>query len=446
MMRRTSFARRYRLVVGLLLLLLGFVAGWVSANAFASYGPATSSVAALLFPRSSLSISTPTDLRSRFDVFWEVWELVDDEFYTTTPLDHQRMVRGAVKGMLAELDDPYTVYQEPDLAAQSNEYMQGTFEGIGAYIRVADDKAFIDRPFEGSPARAAGVQQDDEVVKIDGDAVSTLIQDLDPNQAATKLAAKIRGPKGTSVTLTLRRGDGAPFEVTIVRDAVVVSSVTSQLLAAGVAYIQITDFKATTTADFDAALRELLPQRPRGLILDLRNNPGGYLQQAQEVLGRLYDGTALYEEDGDGQLKAFATIDGPADTRAFTLPLVVLVNGNSASASEIVAGALRDERPATYLLGEKTFGKGSVQNIHTLSDGGSARITIAHWLTPDKQEIHDLGITPQFVVPYNEDPTSAVPCVAGRTPAEGQATCADSQLAWALTLLTTGQTPPVAAQ
>jgi len=133
---------------------------------------------------------------------------------------------------------------------------------------------------------------------------------------------------------------------------------------------------------------------------------------------------------------------GPRDSRAFTTPLVVLVNGGSASASEIVAGALRDRRPNTYLLGEKTYGKGSVQNIHTLADGGNARITIAHWLTPNKNEIHKLGIAPQYLVPYAEDFASTVPCVVDRQSPTGQATCADSQLAWAIKLLTTGQAPP----
>lgn len=148
------------------------------------------------------------------------------------------------------------------------------------------------------------------------------------------------------------------------------------------------------------------------------------------MLGRFYDGVALYERENGGVEKELRTIVGPADTRLYEAPMVVLINGGSASAAEIVAGALRDVRPNTVLLGEKSFGKGSVQNIHHLSDGSSARITIAHWLTPNRTAIHRIGITPQYEVAASEDPQYAVPCVANRQPAEGQATCADAQLAW----------------
>jgi carboxyl-terminal processing protease len=286
------------------------------------------------------------------------------------------------------------------------------------------------------------LRQDDEIVKVDGVDIPGLIVGLDVNQASVKVAAKIRGPRGTTVNMTLRRDAGGPtFDVAIVRAQVVVGSIDSQLLDGGLAYIRIGEFKATTTREFDAALREMLPKNPKGIILDLRNNPGGFLVNAQDVLGRFYDGVALYEENGAGQLQELHVNVGPRDVRAFDIPLVVLVNGGSASASEIVAGALRDARPATYLIGEKTYGKGSVQNIHALSDGGSARITIAHWLTPHQDAIHKIGITPQYVVPYAEDASSPTPCVADRRPPAGQATCADTQLAAAIRLLVTGQAP-----
>src|SRR5215212_2658261 len=427
------------------LLIVGFGAGWVSAIMLGGRIQLDGDISAYLGPGMGGNRGTTGELRDQFAVFWEVWNLVETEFYHRAPLDRQHMIQGAIKGMLDSLGDQYSVYQEPDLAAQTQDHMQGKLGGIGTYLRIDNGKAFIYKPVKNAPATQAGLRQDDQIVNIDDQPVEPLIAGLDINQAAVKVAAKLRGQAGTTVKLTIRRGTGTPFDVQLTRADIVIPSVDSQLLAGDLMYIHISEFKTTTTTEFDAALHELLPRNPKGIILDLRNNPGGFLLNAQEVLGRLYDGVALYEDKNAGELAALRTISSASDTRAFTTPLIVLVNGGSASASEIVAGALRDTRAATFLMGEKTFGKGSVQNIHTLSDGGSARITIAHWLTPNKSEIHKLGITPQYLVPYAEDAASTVPCVADRQPPPGQATCADSQLAGAIKLLTTGQTPPAVA-
>ena len=427
------------------LLIAGFGAGWVSAITLGGRIPLDGDISAYLGPGMGANRATPGELRDQFAVFWEVWNLVEGEFYHRAPLDRQRMIQGAIKGMLDSLGDQYSVYQEPDLAAQTQDHMQGKLGGIGTYLRIDNGKAFIYKPVRNAPAVQAGLRQDDQIVSIDDQPIEPLIAGLDVNAAAVKVAARLRGQAGTTVKLTIRRGEAPPFDVMLTRADIVIPSVDSQLLDNNLAYIHISEFKASTTTEFDAALRELLPRNPKGIILDLRNNPGGFLLNAQEVLGRLYDGVALYEDKNTTDLTALRTISGSSDTRAFTTPLIVLVNGGSASASEIVAGALRDTRAATYLMGEKTFGKGSVQNIHGLSDGGSARITIAHWLTPNKGEIHKLGITPQYLVPYAEDAASTVPCVADRQPPSGQASCADSQLAAAITLLATGQAPPLVA-
>jgi len=333
------------------------------------------------------------------------------------------------------------VYQEPELAAQTTEHMQGRQGGIGTYLRITDGRAYLWKPFKNGPAVTAGLKQDDEILAVDGQDIPALIAGLDINESAVKVASLIRGEPGTEVVLRVRAAsDGQERELTLTRADVVVPSVESHLFDGGVAYIRIGEFKATTTKEFDDALRDVLPKQPNGIVLDLRNNPGGYLQNAQEVLGRLYDGVALYEQNGDGALTELRTIGG--GTRASDIPVVVLVNGGSASASEIVAGALRDQRPGTVLLGEKTYGKGSVQNIYTLSDGGSARITFAHWLTPTKEQIHSIGIVPQYTVPYAEHKDTPAPCVADRQPAEGQTLCSDNQLFYAIRLLTTGDAPP----
>jgi carboxyl-terminal processing protease len=425
-----------------LLLTIGFASGWIGNALFGDRLPIASLVPAI-GPGLVANQSTPPNLRQSFGVFWEVWNLVESQHYQRRTLDHQRMIYGAIRGMLATLDDQYTVYQEPELAAQTNEHMQGRQGGIGTYLRITDGRAYLWKPFANGPAVAAGLKQNDEILVVNGQDIPQLIAGLGIDEAAVKVAGLIRGEAGTEVTLRVRRAaDSAVVELTIVRADVVVPSVEGRLLDQGVAYIRIGEFKATTTKEFDEALRELLRHNPKGLVLDLRNNPGGFLQNAQEVLGRLYEGTALFEENGEGTLMELQTIAGDRSVHAFDLPMVVLVNGGSASASEIVAGALRDARDDVSLLGEKTFGKGSVQNIYSLSDGGSARITFAHWLTPAKEQIHKIGIVPEYVVPYAEDANTPAPCVADRQPAPGATSCPDNQLFYAIRLLTAGTPPP----
>ncbi len=389
---------------------------------------------------ASAQRTTPANLQADFAVFWEVWNLVDRKFYHTEPLDRQKMVYGAINGMLRSLGDDYTVFEDPDAAANTRERLSGQFEGIGAYIDYVDGALTIISPIEGSPAEKAGLQAHDVVVKVDGAELAPLLNGLERTEATSKAASLIRGPKGSPVHLTVRRpASNETLEFDIVRDAVPVVSVRTKLLPDNVAYIQISEFKETTTGEFDRALNELLAQQPTGIVLDLRNNPGGLVSTAQDILGRfLADGTALIEEFGDGRTQSFAVQRNSDAPAAFDIPLVVLVNGGSASASEIVAGALRDHDRAT-LVGEKTFGKGSVQGIERLSDGASARITIAHWFTPNRTEIHQVGIEPDYYVPFAEDAQYQVPLPQRRTgdPADVN----DSQLWWAVKTLTTNERP-----
>lgn len=439
-MVRRSHVTIAAITSGLLVGLIAFVGGWVAARAIGNT-PIDTFIAGL--GNQSAKQETPAALSEQFAVFWQVWDLVEGEFYRQGPLDQQRMVYGAIKGMLASLEDDYTSFQEPDLAAQSRESMEGKFEGIGAYLRVAEGQIVIDRPIKGSPAIEAGIEAGDIIVAVDGAPLADLIAGLDDAEATARAAGKIRGPKGSVVTLTLRRPPASDtFDVAITRDEVPIITVNAQMLDNGVAYIQITEFKATTTQLLDEALAEIVPQQPRSIVLDLRNNPGGFLTTAQEVLGRFYDGVALYEEENGEVIKELRTIGGPEDLRLYDQPMVVLINGGSASAAEIVAGALRDKRPNTSLMGEKSFGKGSVQNIHQLRDGSSARITIAQWFTPNRSEIHRIGITPQYQVAASEDPQYAVPCVVDRRPSEGQSSCSDAQLLWGLRLLVEATPPP----
>jgi carboxyl-terminal processing protease len=391
----------------------------------------------------------------QFDIYWRVWSLVYDEFYRTEPLDQRQMVYGSIRGMLQSLGDEYTIFEEPRAAERTRESMRGSFEGIGVLIQLQDGELVIAKPLKKSPALKAGLQRDDVIVRVEGEEVSVLIAGLESSEALQVVSDKIRGPRGSTVHLTIRRpadhtGDtsdtsDATFEVDIVRDVVPLISVNAQMLPDQLAYIQITEFTNTTPQEFAEALDELLPQNPTGLVLDLRNNAGGVLQAAREILGFFYEGTALYEEHGEGTIEQMGTLRDPDSPRVpQTMPLVVLVNENSASAAEIVAGALDERFPTATLLGTPTFGKGSVQNVHKLSDGSSVRITIARWLTPDQQEIHEVGIAPDHLVAASPGPEAAytVPCVGDTLPPEGQDTCSDAQLAWGMRFLVDEEIPP----
>jgi carboxyl-terminal processing protease len=440
-MVRTSHAIAYGATTALLVGVIAFFSGWAVARSV-GVSPVDTFFTSVL--NWGARTETPPDLRDQFAVFWQVWDLVESEFYRgNESLDRQQMVYGAIRGMLGSLNDQYTTFQEPEAAEQSRESMQGRFEGIGVYLRREGAIVAVDRPIRGSPAAKAGLLAGDRIVAVDGQALEPLLSDLDDAAATAQVATLIRGPKGSPVTLTIARdGVADPFDVTIIRDEVPLITVNAEMLPGGVAYIQITEFKATTTQLLDEALRELVPQQPASIVLDLRNNPGGFLTTAQEVLGRFYDGVALIEEENGGIIKELRTITGPSEVRLYDQPMVVLVNGGSASAAEIVAGALRDERPNTYLMGERTFGKGSVQNIHQLRDGSSARITIAQWFTPDRSTINQIGLTPQYEVPASDAPEYAVTCVAERHPPEGADECRDAQLLWGLRFLLEATPPP----
>src|SRR5215211_1003764 len=228
-MTTTLLILKRGLIAGILLC-VGFLAGWFSAIVLGGRIPLDGDIAAALGPGRGANQATPQQLRTQFSVFWEVWNLVDGEFYHRAPLDQQRMIQGAIKGMLDSLGDQYTVYQEPELASQTQEHMQGKLGGIGTYLRITDGKAYLWKPVKNAPAALAGLRQDDEIVKIDDQDVATLIAGLDINQAAVKVASKLRGEPGTTVRLTLRRTPNAPpFDVTLTRADIVIPSVEGQM-------------------------------------------------------------------------------------------------------------------------------------------------------------------------------------------------------------------------
>lgn len=333
--------------------------------------------------------ATPDEMEELFAPFWEAWNLVHKN-YVDQPVDDMAMMRGAINGMMQSLGDPHTTYMDPETYKEANEDLEGSYEGIGAYVDVTADYLTVTSPIPGSPAEKVGLLPGDKIIAIDGEDMTGVDAEL--------ARRKVLGPAGSTVTLTIARKDTDPFDVTITRQQITVASASGKMLEGDIAYIQLTTFGANTTSELQNTLNELLSQNPKAVILDLRNNGGGYLQTAVEVTSQFIDsGVVLYEQFGDGSRDSYDVVAGGKMTDA-KIPMIVLINEGSASASEIVAGALQDVGRAK-LLGTVSYGKGSVQNWIPLSgDNGAARITIARWLTPNERAIDKVGLTPDYAV------------------------------------------------
>ncbi|HEU0113050.1 MAG TPA: S41 family peptidase [Thermomicrobiales bacterium] len=318
---------------------------------------------------------------------------------------------GAARGLTTDLPDPYTVFLEPAEQGTIAEELHGEYEGIGVWVEQPAGKMEIVAPIPGSPAAKAGLRSGDIIVAANGVKLEGLAND--------DALGLIRGPAGTSVRLTIARpGVARPFDVPVQRAAITIPSVDYTPVADGkIAWIQVTIFGDKTTPQLDAALKQAKADGVKGIVLDLRGNGGGWVTSAREVIGRFVPpdrGPALYEDDnpGDSSQATPVSIVGGGE-EAYQLPMAVLVDGGSASASEIVAGALRDYGRAK-LIGTHTFGKGLVQRVHDFPDGSSARITFAQWLTPNKNPIPREGLQPDILV---NGPPPAGPSPAGPSPA-----------------------------
>ena len=349
--------------------------------------------------------ATPGELQTLFAPFWESWKLVHDK-YVDQPLDDTKLMQGAIRGMLASLGDQHTSFMDPSEFKDANDFLAGSYEGIGAYVDTTASYLTIISPIKDSPAQKAGLKAGDKILKVDGKDMT--------NIAAELVRQKVLGPAGSEVTLTIGREGEDPFDVKITRARITIASVEGKMLPNDIGYVQINTFGDTTTQDLRAALKELLVQNPKGLIIDLRNNGGGYLDTAVDVGSEFIgDGVILYEKYGDGTMKDYKAKPGG---QATDIPLVVLINEGSASASEIVAGALQDDKRAK-LVGVTSYGKGSVQEWIPLSNNqGAVRVTVARWLTPLKRTIDHLGLTPDVVVEMTQDDFDA-----GRDPQLDQA-------------------------
>jgi carboxyl-terminal processing protease len=337
-------------------------------------------------PRPPAPAELSADDQRSFGVIWETLSELKRDYYRPDQLDSDKLAAAAAKGMVEAVGDPYTILSSPQQSELTVAELRGSFDGIGLQLDRRDGQLQVISTMPGSPAERGGLLPGDVIAAVDGQDVSQL--------SADDVAGRIRGPRDTTVTLGLVRGAGH-FDVAVVRGPIKVDSVHSRVLPgdARLAYLQISIFAEPTAQQLRDSLAAMLAQGSRGVVLDLRGNPGGYLASAVDVTSAfLKDGVVLYQErgDNDGSRRPYRTT---GSAQAPDLPIAVLVDHNSASAAEIVAAALRDNQRAV-LIGETTFGKGTVQELHKLSDDSQLRVTVAQWLTPSGQAIQGHGLVP----------------------------------------------------
>ena len=330
--------------------------------------------------------SLAPDKHAEFEKLYSTYDKIKDDYYEE--VDEEKLVDGAINGMIKSLDDPYSAYMDKKEASSFHESISSSFEGIGAEIQEQDGQIMVVSPIKGSPAEKAGVKPNDIILSVDGKSVEGL--------SSSEAVLKIRGEKGTKVDLSISRaGESEPIKLTIKRDTIPIETVYAEMLDDGVAKIQVTSFSEHTVQELKTALEEMSKKDMKGIVLDLRGNPGGLLDQAIEMASLFIPNgevvlqveersgkKEVYKSENDGELK---------------IPVVVLIDDGSASASEIVAAAV-SESADIPLIGVKSFGKGTVQTAQDFKDGSNFKYTVAKWLTPEGNWIHKKGIKPDITV------------------------------------------------
>ncbi len=330
-----------------------------------------------------------------FSLFWRTWDLLKEKYVDSQKLDAQKLMYGAIKGMLAATGDPYTNFFDPEENKKFNEDITGSFEGIGAELGVKGGILTVIAPLEGTPAEKAGLRAGDKIIKIE----DKITSDLSIDQAVDML----HGKKGTDVHITImREGEQDTREITITRDVINVKSVKFEMKGDGIAYVKISKFGDTTFREFGEALRQIKENNPKGIILDLRNDPGGYLETAVQIGSKMLPkgNVVVIEEDKNKEQNKLLSRGGD---ELSPIKTVVMINEGSASAAEILAGALKENRENVTLVGKKSYGKGSVQELVNLSGGTAMKVTVAKWLTPKGNQINEKGISPDIEVDLTTD-------------------------------------------
>ncbi|EUJ24595.1 carboxypeptidase [Listeria grandensis FSL F6-0971] len=339
--------------------------------------------------------------RKEFTKLYDVYDEIQKKYFKK--VDTDKMMEGAITGMVGSLGDPYSSFMTKKEAEDFDSTISSSFSGIGVEIQEKDSYITVVSPIKNSPAEAAGLRPNDKIVEVDGKSIKGI--------SSTEATTKIRGKKGTSVTLTISRpGTDKPFDVKIVRDEIPIETVYSEMGADKIATVQITTFSEKTYSELEKALKDLDAKGMKGLVIDLRGNPGGLLDQAVDIASLfLPDGKVIVQEQTrDGAKQAIKADSSAHDGYKVKVPVTMLIDEGSASASEILAAAAR-ESGGIKLVGAKSFGKGTVQTAAPLSDGSLLKLTVAKWLTPDGEWIHEKGIKPDVAVALPAYATMAVP-------------------------------------
>ena len=348
-----------------------------------------------IFLGKKITYQVPQPGTIDFSLFWDAYNRLQQNFIDPSKINSQKIIYGAIEGMAKSLGDPYTSFFNPDEAQKFMQDLSGSFEGIGAEIGIKKDLLTIISPIDGSPAQKFGLKAGDAIVKINNKDASGMT-----TEEAVNL---IRGPKGTEVTLTiLRDGWTSLKDIKITRDTIIVHPIKWSLKNGDIAYIDITQFDQNLPSDLKKISLEIIQSPAKKIVLDLRNNPGGYLEVAQSVAGFFIEKDQIVTIEDFGKNRPQQTYKAEGGSELLNYPIVVLINEGSASASEILAGALRDDR-GVKLVGTKSFGKGSVQEVLDLRGGSFLKVTIAKWLTPKGSSISDVGLTPDIKIDITDE-------------------------------------------